>query len=156
MVRRTVLTLTIGLTLAGLCLAVQQPNFAGEWLMDRDRSFGMPGNMQQTMAVTQNADQIDVETRLIQPGNEQTVKDSYVLDGKERDFTPQTAPNAPPAKGKRTANWLPNGKGVVINEITTSETDKGTVTRRLTRKWSLSNLDTANGQFETKRIFKRK
>lgn len=163
--RRTVLTLTFGLALASLCFGAQQPNFAGEWLMDRDRSFGMPGNMQQTMTVTQSADQIDVETRLIQPGNEQTVKDAYVLDGKERDFTPQTQPNAPPAKGKRTANWLPNGKGIVVNEVTTSETEKGTVTRRLTRKWTLTNdgeliidmyIDNPNGSFETKRIFKRK
>ncbi len=163
--RQTILALTIGLVLASLCLAAQQPNFSGEWLMDRDRSFGMPGNMQQTMTVNQTGDQIEIETRLIQPENERTVKDSYTLDGKEREFTPQTQPNAQPAKGKRTANWLPNRKGILVNEVTTSETDKGPVTSQVTRKWTLSTdgeliidmyIDNQRGSFETKRIFKKK
>jgi len=128
----------------------------------------MPGNMQQTMTVTQTGEQIDVETKLIQPDSERTVKDSYVLDGKEHEFTPPVPPNAaanaPPSKGKRTANWLPNGKGIVVNEVTTSETEKGPVTNQLTRKWTVSNdgeliidmyIDNQNGSFETKRIFKR-
>ncbi len=80
--------------------------------MDRGRSFGLPGNMQQTMTVAQTEDQIEVETKLIMPDNERTVKDTYVLDGKEHEFTPplppNAAPNAPAPKGKRTANWLPN------------------------------------------------
>lgn len=108
------------------------------------------------------------ETKLIQPDNERSVKDSYTLNGKEREFTPQVPPNAPanapPPKGKRTANWLPNGKGIVVNEATTSEGPKGPVTSQLTRKWTLSNdgeltidmyIDNANGSFETKRIFKK-
>jgi hypothetical protein len=165
MKRQIVLILVIGLALASICLATQKPNFSGEWMMDRARSFGMPGDMQQTMTVTQNGDQIDLETKLIQPGNERTVKDSYLVDGKEREFTPQTPPNAPPAKGKRTADWLPNGKGILVNEVTTSETAKGPVTNKLTRKWTLSAdgelvidmyIDNQNGSFETKRIFKKK
>lgn len=88
-----------------------------------------------------------------------------MLDGKEREFTPQTPPNAPPAKGKRTANWLPNGKGILVNEVSTSETPKGPITTQLTRKWTLSSdgeltidmyYDNPNGSFETKRIFKKK
>lgn len=160
-------TATAALLLLSLfAMAAQKPNFSGSWAMDRVRSFGMPGNMQQTMMVTQTGDQIDLETKLIQPDNERTVKDSYVLDGKEREFTPAVPPNAPPnapkPKGKRTANWLPNGKGIVVNEVTTSETDKGPVTNQLTRKWTLSNdgeliidmyIDNQNGSFETKRIF---
>lgn len=151
-----------------LGVAAQKPNFSGAWVMDRDRSFGMPGNMQQRMVVTHTGDQIELETKLIQPENERTVKDSYVLDGKEREFTPQVPPNAPPnatpPKGKRTANWLPNGKGIVVNEVTTNETPKGPVTNQLTRKWTLSNdgeliidmyIDNPNGSFETKRIFKK-
>lgn len=151
-----------------LVLAAQKPNFSGAWVMDRSRSFGMPGNMQQTMTVTHNADQIEIETKLIQPENERIVKDSYVLDGKEREFTPQVPPNAPPnappAKGKRTANWLPNGNGILVHEVTTTETPKGTVTSQLTRKWTLSGgelvidmyIDNANGSYETKRIFTKK
>jgi hypothetical protein len=159
----------IGLALAlGIGLAAQKPNFSGSWTMDRARSFGMPGNMQQTMMVNHTADQIELETKLIQPDNERTVKDNYILDGKEREFTPQAPPNAPPnappPKGKRTANWLPNGNGIVVNEVTTAETPKGTVTSQLTRKWTLSGgelvidmyIDNPNGSFETKRIFIKK
>ncbi|MGH9955665.1 MAG: hypothetical protein ACREBC_00885 [Pyrinomonadaceae bacterium] len=169
MKRKTFLSFVIGLTLVSLCLAAQKPSFGGAWVMDRDRSFGMPGNMQQTMKVTQTDDQIEVETKLIQPDNERTVKDTYVLDGKEREFTPQAPPNAPPnappAKGKRTANWLPNGKGILVNEQTTAEGPKGPVTSQLTRKWTLSNdgeliidmyIDRAEASFETKRVFKKK
>jgi hypothetical protein len=151
-----------------LAMAAQQPNFSGSWTMDRARSFGMPGNMQQTMTVTQTGDQIELETKLIQPDNERTVKDSYVLDGKEREFTPpappNAQPNAPAPKGKRTASWLPNGRGIVVNEVTTNESPKGPVTNQLTRKWTMSSygeliidmyFDNPNGSFETKRIFKK-
>jgi hypothetical protein len=164
MKRILVLASSTLLLLAFVAMAAQKPDFNGEWTMDRARSFGLPGNMQQTMIVKQTADQIELETKLIQPDNERTVKDSYLLDGKEHDFTPIGAPNAPPAKGKRTANWLPGGNGVVVNETTTSEGPKGLVTNQLTRKWTLLNgeliidmyIDGPNGSFETKRIFKKK
>ena len=124
----------------------------------------MPGNMQQSMTVTQTGDQIELETKLIQPDNERTVKDSYTLDGKEHEFTPLSPPGQPVPKGKRTANWLPNGNGIVVNEVTTTDTDKGPVSSQLTRKWTLSNgelvidmyIDSANGSYETKRIFTKK
>lgn len=159
----TLATATL-LLLGLLTFAAQKPNFSGSWVMDRARSFGMPGNMQQTMTVNQTVDQIELETKLIQPDNERTVKDSYILDGKERDFTPQSPPDQPVPKGKRIANWLPNGNGIVVNEVTTAETPKGPVTSQLTRKWTFSNselvidmyIDNPNGSFETKRIFTKK
>jgi hypothetical protein len=49
---------------------------------------------------------IELETKLIQPNNERTVKDTYVLDGKEYDFTPLVPPNQPPAR-QTNAMWLP-------------------------------------------------
>src|SRR2546423_58978 len=97
-------------------VAALKPNFSGEWVMDRDRSFGLPGNMQQTMTVKQAEDQMEVETKLIMPDNERVVKDSYLLDGKDREFTPPAPPNAPPAKGKRAVEWLSDGSGILVNE----------------------------------------
>lgn len=161
----------ISLVSVVLCLfvlavvAAQKPDFSGEWSMDRARSFGLPPDMQQTMVVKQTAEQIELETKLIQPNNERSVKDSYILDGKEHDFTPIVPPNAPPATGKRTANWLPGGNGIVVNESTVADTPKGKVNNQLTRKWTISSegeliidmyFDGPNGSFETKRIFKRK
>lgn len=165
MTRYRVLGGSVALLLAvSAGLGVQKPNFSGAWVLDRGRSFGLPGNMQQTMTVTQTVDQIDLETKLIQPDNERTVKDSYVLDGKEHEFSPQTPPNSPPAKGKRTATWLPNRRGIVVMEETTTDTPKGQVKSQLTRKWTISSEgelvidmynDGPNGSFETKRIFKK-
>lgn len=149
---------------------VDKPNFTGAWTMDRARSFGLPANMTQTMTVTQKDDQIDVETKLIQPGNERTQKDTYVLDGKEHEFTPPTPPAQPnqppptPPKGKRTSSWLPSGNGITVTDVTTAQTEKGPVTSQVVRKWTITSqgelvidmyIDNANGSYEAKRIFKR-
>ena len=146
-----------------------KPNFGGSWTLDRARSFGMPANMTQTMTVTQKDDQIDVETKLIQPENERVQKDTYIVDGKEHDFTPPVPPNAPagaPApKGKRTVNWLPAGNGITVTDVTTAETPKGPVTTQVVRKWTMSGqgelvidmyVDNPNVSYEAKRIFTRK
>jgi hypothetical protein len=128
----------------------------------------MPANMTQTMTVTQKDDQIDVETKLIQPENERVQKDTYIIDGKEHDFTPPVPPNAPagaPAPtGKRTANWLPAGYGITVTDVTTAQTPKGPATTQVVRKWTLSGqgelvidmyVDNPNISYEAKRIFKR-
>ncbi len=150
--------------LCGVSAFAQKPDFSGSWTMDRARSFGLPGNMNQTMVVTQKGDQIEVETKLIQPDNERTVKDSYVLDGKEREFTPQTPPGQTPPKGKRTANWMPGGNGILVTDVTTAETPKGLVTTQVVRKWTISNgelviamyVDRPDASYEAKRIFIKK
>jgi hypothetical protein len=152
---------------AVLALAATKPDFSGTWTLDRARSFGIPANMTQIMTVSQAENKIEVETKLIQPGNERSVKDSYTLDGKEYDFTPPVPPNAPagqPApKGKRTANWMPGDKGIIVTDVTTAETPKGPATTQIVRKWTMSAgelvidmyIDNPNGSFEAKRIFKK-
>jgi hypothetical protein len=166
MAKKMLLTIGLMFVLSLVAFAFQKPNFAGSWNMDRTRSFGLPGNMTQTMTVTQKDDQIEVETKLIQPGNERVQKDTYVLDGKEHEFQPPTPPNAqaPPAKGKRTATWLPAGNGITVTDVTTAETPKGPVTTQIVRKWTISAqgeliidmyVDNPNVSYEAKRIFKR-
>lgn len=157
----------LGLTC--LASATVKPDFSGDWSMDRARSFGIPPNMEQTMTVKQTETQLEVETKLIQPGNERTVKDTYVLDGKDYEFAPQVPPNAPAdapkPKGKRTSNWLPSGEGVIVTEVTTVETPRGTETTQVVRKWTFTGtgeltiamfVDRPNGSFEAKRIFIKK
>ncbi len=164
MTRKMLLMAAMALTLSGLAFAVTKPNFSGTWNMDRARSFGLPGNMNQTLTITHKDDQIELETKLIQPDNERVVKDTYILDGKEHEFTPQVAPNQPPAKGKRTVVWLPGDKGLQITEVTTAETPKGPVTTQVVRKWTMSTggelvidmyVDNPNISYEAKRIFKK-
>ncbi|HZJ42676.1 MAG TPA: hypothetical protein VFD63_02830 [Pyrinomonadaceae bacterium] len=164
--RRTVIgSVVVLFVLSILAAAAGKPNFTGSWTMDRGRSFGMPGDMQQTMTVTQNEETIELETKLIQPNNERSVKDTYILDGKEHEFTPPVAPGQPPAKGKRTSTWLPAGNGIMVTEATTAETPKGPATTNIVRKWTLSAqgelvidmyVDNPNASYETKRIFLKK
>lgn len=141
------------------------PNFSGTWVMDRSRSIGLPPGMEQTMTVSQSGDKIEIETKLTTAQGERIIKDTYTLDGKEAEFTPQ-GPNGPVGKGKRTARWLPRGNGILVSEETTQETPKGVVTSQLVRKWILSPdgatltidmyHDNPNGSYETKRIFIKK
>ena len=154
--------------LALTVVAFAKPDFSGSWVMDRQRSFGLPGNMQSTMTVKQTTTQLEVETKLIQPNNERTVNDTYILDGKEYDFAPPAPPNTAPEKapkGKRTTSWMPNGEGFIANEVITNQTDNGPTTTQITKKWTFTAegeltiayfVDGPNGSYEAKRIFTRK
>ncbi|HYK19643.1 MAG TPA: hypothetical protein VEV42_02845 [Pyrinomonadaceae bacterium] len=164
MARRMLFMAAAILGVSVFTLAAAKPNFSGTWIMDRARSFGMPGDMTQTLVIVHKDEQIELETKLIQPNNERSVKDTIILDGKEHEFTPQVAPNQPPAKGKRTATWLPGDRGIQITDVMTSETPKGTVTSQVVRKWTVSSegelvidmyVDNPNMSYETKRIFKK-
>jgi hypothetical protein len=159
---RKILLMVAVMALSVIAFAATKPNFSGTWKMDQQRSYGIPRDMSQILTVTQKDDRIEVETKLIQPNNERTVKDTYVLDGKEYDFTPQVAPNQPPATGKRTATWLPGDRGIQVTDVTTTETSKGPVKVQTLRKWTISGqgelvvdmyVDNPNISYEAKRIF---
>jgi hypothetical protein len=160
---RTTLLITVTIfVLSVFALAATKPDFTGTWKMDRARSYGLPPDMTQILTIAQKGDQIELETKIIQPNNERTVKDTITLDGKEYDFTPAVAPNQPPAKGKRTAIWLPGDRGVQITDVTTSETPKGPVKVQTVRKWTISSggemivdmyVDNPNVSYEARRIF---
>jgi len=159
---RTVLMTAAIFVLSVIALAAAKPNFTGAWTMDRARSFGLPADMNQTLTITQKEDRIELETKLIQPNNERTIKDTYVLDGKEYDFTPAVPPNQPPATGKRTCVWLPSDRGIQVTDVTTAETPKGPLKTQTVRKWTISGqgelvvdmyVDNPNISYEAKRIF---
>ncbi|MCI0664576.1 MAG: hypothetical protein L0220_26245 [Acidobacteria bacterium] len=142
-----------------ICLAADRPNFSGKWVLDKDKSFSNPPGLEQTITLTQTGDQIKLEAHLKHARGEQNVNETYTLDGKESEFTPQNPPNA---KGKRKASWLPNGRGFLINDETTVD---GKVVGQLTRKWTISAdskiltvdyfFDDQRGSFESKRVFNK-
>ena len=143
--------------------AVIKADFTGSWKLDSAKSTGLPPGMEQTMIVAQNGDTIKIETKVKGgPQGEQTVADSYILDGKENDFKPANMPNA---KGKRTAKWNADDSGVEVSEKAEIETPEGNVTIQATRKWTLSadgksltiemKVKTPQGEQESKRIFTR-
>jgi hypothetical protein len=152
-----------------LAIAVPKANFNGAWVMDRNRSFGIPRDLESTMTVAQTEDQIQVETKLIQAGTERTLNDTLIFDGKEHEFNPpgplNTPANTPQPKGKRTSAWLPDGKGILLTEVITNETKDGPVTTQMVRKWVFTTeneltittfVDGPRGSYEAKRIFLRK
>jgi len=150
------------MALSVIAFAATKPNFSGTWKMDRARSFGLPPDMNQTLTIEQKEGQIELETKLIQPNNERSVKDTYFLDGQEHEYTPVVPPNAPPAKGKRTATWLPGDKGLQVTEVTTTETKDGPSTTQVVRKWTITAqgelvidmyVDNPRISYEAKRIF---
>ena len=166
--RKTLLTVAAMMTLSLIAFAAAKPNFSGTWTMDRARSFGLPGDMNQTLTIAQTGDKIELETKLIQPNNERSVKDTYVLDGKEYDYSPPVPPNQPadkPApKGKRTSVWLPGDKGIQVTDVVTTQGEKGPVQTQTVRKWTISGegelvvdmyVDNPNISYEAKRIFKK-
>src|SRR5689334_13179541 len=101
-------------------------DFSGTWTLDKNNSEGLPPGMDQTMTVVQSGDKLSLETKLITAEGERVVPDSYVLDGKETEFTPK-APNGQAGKGKRTAKRSADGNGIEVNETATFEGPEGPV-----------------------------
>jgi hypothetical protein len=149
---------------AGLIgLAAAKPNFSGMWVLDKNRSFSNPPGLDQTLIVTHDGDRVKVEAKLVLPQGERVVNE-YSLDGKEAEFAPPGAP--PGAKGKRRAYWLPDGRGIVVEDETKTDSPNGPVTQQTTRKWLLSadgltltvdyHFDSPRGGGEAKRVFVKK
>ena len=117
------------------------------------------------MTVTHTGDKLSLETKLITEQGEEVIADSYMLDGKEAEFTPK-APGGVTGKGKRTAKWSADGNGIEVSETSTFDGPEGPVNVQMTRRWTLSadgktlKIDLAaegpNGKQEVKRTFTKK
>jgi hypothetical protein len=156
--KRTPAIITIALLASVVCVSAAKPDFNGKWVLDKDKSFSNPAGLEQTMTITQSGDQVKMDAHLkTTRGGEQDVNETYTLDGKEAEFTPQAPPNA---KGKRKASWLPNLQGIlIIDEISVD----GNLVNQITRKWTLSSdgkrltvdyfFDNQKMSYESKRVF---
>lgn len=165
--RRRVLAMSAALLAA--CVngaAAQKADFSGAWALDKGRSEGLPPGMDQTMTVRQSGDRVEVEAKVSGPRGEQEVKDQFILDGKETDFTPPVLNGARAEKGRRTSRWSADGKGFDVTEEATVDGPDGPATIKATRRWQLSDdgktltvemaLTGPQGVRNTKRIFVRK
>lgn len=153
-----------------------RPNFSGTWELDQTQSHSIPTNLKQTMTVKHEGDSVSVETKSITPQGERTAAEAYTLDGKESEFTPppppwftsspKPLPTPPPGKGKRSARWLPNDAGFVVeDEIINPTPQGGTETVNVARKWRMwpdgtisieSMNQSPRGEFNSKRVFVKK
>jgi len=165
--KRIIATFGAFLLVMTLCItaAAAKADFSGTWILDKSKSEGLPPGMDQTMTVVHTGDKLSLETKLITPEGEQVVADSYMLDGKEAEFTPKT-PGGQAGKGKRTAKWAADGNGIEVNENSTFEGPEGSVNVQMTRTWMLSAdgktlkidiaVDGPNGKQQVKRTFVKK
>ena len=122
-----------------LCMTVvsAKVDFSGTWALDKDNSEGLPPGMDQVMTVVQTGDKLSVETKVITAQGEQVVPDSYMLDGKEVEFSPRGI-NGLSGKGMRTAKWGADGTSIEVSEKATFDTPEGAMAVQTTRKWALS------------------
>ncbi|MBO0800121.1 MAG: hypothetical protein J2P31_14975 [Blastocatellia bacterium] len=129
------LTIVLVALLAPISLsfsAVKQ-NFSGKWVLDKERSFGIPAGLEQTLTIRQTGDQIKMVARSkTDKEGEQVVAELYLINGQEMEFTPQSPPNA---QGKRKTSLLPNGLGIQIEDQIIAD---GKTVNRISRRWSLS------------------
>jgi len=138
-------------------------DFNGNWVLDASKSEGLPEGMQQTMVVVQKGDNLSIETTFATDEGNQTVKDSYILNGKEEEFTAYWGQGA---KGKRISKWNADGNGFEVNEEATFEAMEKQVTGKMNRKWAMAadgksvtivlTFKGPQGEVITKRVFTKK
>lgn len=156
------LAAVMALAAAGAVAAAAKADFNGTWKLDVAKSEGLPPMIKgQTMTVKQTGDRVEIETTITSDEGEQVIKDAYVLDGKEADFTQKMA--GAEAKGKRTSSWTADGNGIDVTESARFEGPMGAADIKATRKWSLAadgktltivmNIDGPMGQQTIKRVF---
>jgi hypothetical protein len=125
----------LSLALLGVEVAAKV-DLSGTWKLDAKKSEGLPPEMQQTMTVSQKEEEISIETKIIMPQGEQTVPDSYLVNGKTVEVT-KPAPGNKTQKIKRTSQWTEKGLKVSEEaEIETPEGEKALV--KVERRWTLS------------------
>lgn len=161
-----VLVLAIVLTFAFAgTAAAAKADFTGTWALDKTKSEGLPPDMDQTLTIKQTGDRVDVEAKISGGQGEQTVSDSYVLDGQAKDFTPALVGGGK-GKGKRTSKWTAEGDGFDATEEATLEGPEGPETVKAARRWRLSpdgktltiemSFEGPGGAFKSKRVFTKK
>jgi hypothetical protein len=150
----------------GAVTVAAKANFSGVWTLDK--SEGLPPGMTQVLTITQNGDRVEVERKVkMAEGEERTVNDAFVLDGKEADFKPLIiGGGATVKKAKRTSKWAEDGNGFDAAEEATLDGPEGEDTIKVTQRWSLSadaktltielDMQGPGGAVKTKRVFVKK
>jgi hypothetical protein len=135
---RTILALALGAALTLPAAAGAQADFSGTWVLDTDRSQGLPEGFEQTMTVKQSGDRLEIEFHLRGgPQGEERASDAYVLDGKETDFRPAIIGGGS-GKGRRTSRWLDGKRSFEAQERATVEGPDGEVAVTVARRWTLA------------------
>jgi hypothetical protein len=146
--------------------APQKPDFSGTWALDKSKSEGLPPQLQnQILTVTQKGDKVDIQAKVTTDQGEDTISDSYTVDGKEAPFTPK-GPGGLTGTGKRTTHWSADGKSLEAKEDATFDVQGNPVSVQSTRNWTLSpdgktltimqTISSPEGEQQVKRVFTKK
>lgn len=141
-------------------------NFSGTWNLDLSKSEGLPPTIKgQVMTVTQTEGKLNIESKITTDQGDQSVSDTYTLDGKPADFTSK-GPNGVEGKGKRTVKWSDDGNRLEVKEEITYDTPNGAVALEIARTWTLSadgktltivmDISSVMGAQQIKRVFAKK
>lgn len=159
-----VLALAVSLSVA-MSKTVTKTGFSGTWLLDKERSEGLPPGMNQVMTVTRTDNTIRVKTKLITEQGEQTVTDVYQVNGRETEFSAQSS-GGETSSGNRVARWTTDGMGIEVHEVSMIGTANGLMPVETARRWTLSpdgksltikmTVKGPRGTQQNKRIFIRK
>ena len=150
-----------------LAVSAAPTNFAGTWVLDKQKSQGMQGpmaNFDVTMIIVQDEKQITVETKLSGGDREiPTQKATYNLDGSE---TTADTTGFMAGKGTYKAKWLDDGKNLELHSVVKGNRDGNEFTRTLADRWELAEggkvLKVArkgegrNGPYEQSLVFNKK
>jgi len=147
--------------------SAQEANFSGEWALDKSKSEGLPPNFNEMMTITQTGDRVEVVVKITTPqGEEQKIRDFFILSGKEVDFKPALRGGGTAKSGKRTSKRTADGNGFEVAEEATFDGPEGEMTVKATRLFTLSadgktltsemSFEGPNGKSKTKRIFVKK
>jgi hypothetical protein len=136
-IKIAIVSLAVLLCAAAAGLAAAKADFNGRWLMDRDKSEGLPKGMDQVMIIKQSGDQINLDTRVL-PDDQLgfTQSDVYVANGQAQEFAPKRA--GVDGKGKRIVKWTDDGRGLEVAEEVSFDTPQGKLEIQSTRKWLMS------------------
>lgn len=139
---KRLLTLTIMLSFVSTCLLNAQtgkPNFAGNWVLNTEKSTqpqgGQGGGMRMggNFVAKQEANLLTVDrTRTNQNGETVTTTMKYTLDGKESINT------SPRGDSKSVATWSADGKSLTIATSRTMDMNGETRTIKSSEVWSLN------------------
>lgn len=142
-----------------MALAGGKANLSGTWKFDRDRSHSNNPAFDQTMTIAHTGDKVKLDAKQKGPQGEITINEEYSLDGAPADFKPTGAP--PEAKGRRKASWLPDGRGILVEDDIDTGKTQSHIARKLTVPADGQTLtvylfiDDARGSFEIKRVYNK-
>ncbi|HWP45031.1 MAG TPA: hypothetical protein VNO14_17445 [Blastocatellia bacterium] len=165
--KRFLLVITISVLLAGICAAAAPANFAGTWVLDKEKSESLSRQLQNvdslTWVITQDDKHVTLEAKAVAGGQERPAqKYTYNLDGSE---TTVEISGRMPGKATLKARWMDDGKILELNSVRNLSVQGNEFTITTKEHWELAEggkvlkvhqmSETPRGSQESKLVFNK-